>query len=516
MRRVIIIIIGIFLFMMPFTYVYAKTSNFNNVLYGTVIILLVAVFLVIKSFRKLKAQSDEIRNFDILRKTYIDAHNSLIYLKDENLKYVFVNKAVMDFFNKNLEDIIGKDVFAFAESDYAAMSNEIDLEVLKSKTLIVNENKWKDKVLKSTKFPVELINGNYGVGAYIEDITEKREQRDRIEYLSFYDSLTCLYNRMFFEEELKRIDTERNLPISIIVGDMNGLKLTNDIFGHDAGDQLLKKAAAVLKSVCRADDIIARVGGDEFSILLPRTNEEEAKNIINRIKEQFSNERVEAIHGSISMGSDTKYNINEDITLLSSNADKKMYFAKTLDRDNNKNTAIKTIIDTLHRNNLWEYEHSKNVSLICEKIGKSMGLSEVKIRKLKEAGYLHDIGKITFKNISLYKNSELADRENNEMKQHPIVGYRILNSFDGTLDLAETILAHHEEWAGSGYPKGLKGEEIPLLARIVSVAESYDEMTNKYNSSPLSSEEALKELRKLSGKKFDPNILAKLETILSR
>ena len=348
MRRVIIIIIGIFLFMMPFTYVYAKTSNFNNVLYGTVIILLVAVFLVIKSFRKLKAQSDEIRNFDILRKTYIDAHNSLIYLKDENLKYVFVNKAVMDFFNKNLEDIIGKDVFAFAENDYAAMSNEIDLEVLKSKTLIINENKWKDRVLKSTKFPVELINGSYGVGAYIEDITEKKEQRDRIEYLSFYDSLTCLYNRMFFEEELKRIDTERNLPISIIVGDMNGLKLTNDIFGHDAGDQLLKKAAAVLKSVCRADDIIARVGGDEFSILLPRTNEEEAKNIINRIKEQFSNERVEAIQGSISMGSDTKYNINDDITLLSNNADKKMYFAKTLDRDNNKNTAIKTIIETLH------------------------------------------------------------------------------------------------------------------------------------------------------------------------
>jgi len=93
------------------------------------------------------------------------------------------------------------------------------------------------------------------------------------------------------------------------------------------------------------------------------------------------------------------------------------------------------------------------------------------------------------------------------MKQHPIVGYRILNSFDGTLDLAETILAHHEEWDGSGYPKGLKGEEIPKLARIISVAEFFDEMTNIYSDNPLNTDEAIKELKKLSGKRFDPNIV---------
>lgn len=624
---------------------YDEVFDFNYVIYATIIVLLAAIFILIKSLRKLKAQSNEINNFNELRKTYIDAHNSLIYLKDENLKYIFVNKAVMDFFNKSLEEIIGYNVFDFAENDYAVMSNEIDEEVLRTKAMVIRENKWKDKIFKAIKFPVKLCNGNYGVGAYVEDvtearrlltkykierskflqtlisigdavivvdlegkvtminkvaekltgwtyyealgrnykevfvishenpklsindpieevfktdrvqelgsnavlnsktgdkyyledsaapikdncnntsgvvlvfrdITEKKEQRDKIEYLSVHDSLTGLYNRMFFEEEARRLDIERNLPISIIVGDINGLKLTNDIFGHDAGDQLLIEAANIFKSVCRADDIIARIGGDEFSILLPKTTDEEAKSIIDRIMKEFKKVKVEAVRGSISMGCATKYNKEEDLYLAKNNADKKMYYVKTLDRENDNNSAINEIIDTLHGNNPWEKEHSDRVSIICENLGKSMGLSEDEVRKLKEAGYLHDVGKITFKNTYSNNKANLTDQEKFDMKLHPIVGYRILNSFEGTLDLAETILAHHEEWDGSGYPKGLKAEEIPLLARIVSVAESYDELTNKFNDSPLSREEALRELKKLAGTKFDPAIVEKLETII--
>lgn len=624
---------------------YKEVFDFNYVMYATIIILLATIFILIKSFRKLKAQSNEISNFNELRKTYIDAHNCLIYLKDENLRYIFVNKAVMNFFDKTSEEIIGHSVFDFAENDYALMSNEIDEEVLRTKDMVTRENKWKDKVFKSIKFPVKLSNGNYGVGAYVEDVTEarklltkyrierskflqtlisigdavivvdlegkvtminkvaekltgwtyyealgrhykevfvishenpklsiidpieevlktdrvqelggnavlnsrtgaryyledsaapikdncnntsgvvlvfrdiseKKEQRDKIEYLGVHDSLTGLYNRMFFEEEARRLDRERNLPISIIVADMNALKLTNDIFGHDAGDQLLIKAANVFKSVCRADDIIARVGGDEFFILLPKTTEEEAKSIIDRITREFKKVKVEAVRGSISMGCATKYNKEEDLSLVKNNADKKMYYAKTLDRENDKNSAINEIIDTLHGNNPWEKEHSDRVSIICENLGKGMGLSEVEVRKLKEAGYLHDIGKITYKNTFPNNKADLTEQEKFDIKLHPIVGYRILNSFEGTLDLAETILAHHEEWDGSGYPKGLKGEEIPLLARIVSVAECYDELTNKYNDNPLSREEALIELKKLAGTKFDPAILEKLETII--
>ena len=187
-------------------------------------------------------------------------------------------------------------------------------------------------------------------------MTDKNEQRRKIEYLSFHDYLTGLYNRLFFEEELRRLDTERNLPVSVIVGDMNGLKLTNDIFGHDAGDELLKKMAEVLKKVCRADDIIARVGGDEFTILLPKTGNKEAGRIVSRIKNEFQSE-IQAMGQHIDglLCRLIKMMICGDIEKAEDN----MYSAKTLDREKVKTDTINTNIETLHKRRPDEAEHSK-------------------------------------------------------------------------------------------------------------------------------------------------------------
>lgn len=136
-----------------------------------------------------------------------------------------------------------------------------------------------------------------------------------------------------------------------------------------------------------------------------------------------------------------------------------------------------------------------------------MNLSIVEIRKLKEAAYLHDIGKVVLDNNLLNKRDNLTDNEQKEINQHPITGHRILNSFDSTLDLAEIVLAHHERWDGLGYPKGLKGNEIPLLARIIAVAEYYDLLSNKHNNRAKTHEEAINALKKYSGSKFDPSIV---------
>ena len=285
------------------------------------------------------------------------------------------------------------------------------------------------------------------------------------------------------------------------------MKLTNDIFGHDAGDELLKKMAEVLKKVCRADDIIARVGGDEFTILLPKTGNKEAGRIVSRIKNEFSKVKVQAIRGSISMGCYTKVNKDDDILEILKKAEDNMYSAKTLDREKVKTDTINTIIETLHKRRPDEAEHSKNVAQICENIALAMNLPEVEIKKVKQAGFLHDIGKITLSEKVLNKYENFSDEERKEFMQHSITGYRILNSFNDTLDLAELILAHHENWDGSGYPRGLKGEEIPKLARIIAIAESYQIMTRELGDKSMSSKEAVNEIGKQAGKKFDPNIV---------
>lgn len=347
------------------------------------------------------------------------------------------------------------------------------------------------------------------IGAVVTfmDITERKKADKEIKYLSYHDGLTGLYNRIFFEEELRRLDTEKNLPISIIMGDVNGLKLTNDIFGHAEGDRLLKKIAEIFIKVCRADDIIARVGGDEFVILLPNTEADQAGKMMIEIKAEFAKEQIAAIRGSIAMGSDTKLSKDQDMIIIMKNAEDNMYLEKTLNRKKINANQIKTIIDTLHGNSPRELIHSKNVSVISQTIGRAMNLTVEEIKRLKDASFLHDIGKIVLNNRLINNNDDLTENDRKEIEQHPVVGYRILHSFDDTLDLAGSVLSHHERWDGSGYPKGLKGEEIPKLARIIAVAESYDTMTNDMNNSAMSKEEAIGEIKKQSGLHFDPEIV---------
>ncbi len=344
--------------------------------------------------------------------------------------------------------------------------------------------------------------------ATVQDITKRKKAEEEVIYLSYHDKLTGLYNRRFYEEEVKRLDTERNLPISIIIGDVNGLKLVNDAFGHAKGDELLQKAAAAIQNACRADDIVARWGGDEFVILLPKTKSEEAERIIDRIKQQYSNQQVNALSISISFGWDTKKSIDEDIQKVLKSAEDYMYKHKTVENESIRSNIISTIIKTLREKNPWEGQSSERVSEICQNIGKAMGLSEMEKSKLKVIGLLYDIGKIAIEEGILNKPGSLTKQEWNEIKRHPEIGYRILTTSYDMLELASCILAHHERWDGGGYPNRLKGEDIPLIARIIALADSYDAMTSErpYRNS-LSTDEALREIQKNSGTQFDPEIV---------
>jgi diguanylate cyclase (GGDEF)-like protein/PAS domain S-box-containing protein/putative nucleotidyltransferase with HDIG domain len=341
----------------------------------------------------------------------------------------------------------------------------------------------------------------------VRDITDRKKKEDENLYLSYHDVLTGLYNRRFYEEEIKRLDTERNLPISIIMGDVNGLKFVNDAFGHEKGDELLQKAAVAIQSACRAEDLVARWGGDEFVILLPKTKIEEAEEIVKRIKEQYSNVYVNAIRLSISFGWDTKRKTDEDILKVLKSAEDYMYKHKIIENEGMRGNIISTIINTLHEKNPREEQHSQRVSEICQNIGNAIGFSEIKISKLKVVGLLHDIGKIAIEEGILNKPGKLTEQERDEIKRHPDIGYRILSSSYEMLELADCILAHHERWDGTGYPKGLKGEAIPMVARIIALADSYDAMTSERSyRNALSEEEALEEIRNNAGTQFDPEI----------
>ncbi|MFA5675288.1 MAG: HD domain-containing phosphohydrolase [Christensenellales bacterium] len=449
----------------------------------------------------------------------LDSAAEAIYGVDTNGNCTFCNASCVNMLGyEKQSDLIGKNMHGQIHHSLkdGSMITIDDCKIIKALKTgggahIDDEMFWKRD---GTPFDVEyfsypqLKDGKI-VGAVVTflDITERKKAEESIKYLSFHDSLTGLYNRRFFEEEIRRLDTQRNLPISIIMADVNGLKLTNDIFGHAFGDELLEKITAVLRGVCRADDIIARWGGDEFILLLPNTAIDEAKVIAKRIKERFAKESVKSIKGSISVGLDVKSDMSQDIARVLSNAEEQMYTNKTLERDKLKDSTIIAIVSALHENSDREKDHAIRVSDMCMSMGRKLNLSEAKVQRLKNLGYLHDIGKIVLDPKLINKNYSLSDAEIGEMKKHASVGYRILNAFDGTINLAESVLAHHEQWNGNGYPKGLKGEEIPLAARILSIAESYDRMVHdSYNLKAKTKEEAIKEIRANAGTQFDPKL----------
>jgi diguanylate cyclase (GGDEF)-like protein/putative nucleotidyltransferase with HDIG domain len=352
-------------------------------------------------------------------------------------------------------------------------------------------------------------NGNItGIRGAAQDITERKKTESKLLYLINYDHLTELHNRRFLEENLMRLDTIENLPLSIIMCDVNGLKLVNDSFGHDVGDALLKKTARIIQSVCREEDIVARVGGDEFIVALPQTTAEETLRIANRIKELASTEKVANIELSISYGHDTKATDNQSIVEVMANAENHMHRQKLYERSSVRSKTIDLIMNTLFEKSNREAMHSNRVSRISQAIASKMNFSKDAVQQMKIAGLIHDIGKIGVDENILNKPGRLTVDERRDMERHPEIGWKILSSANEFLELAQFVLNHHERWDGSGYPNGLKGEEIQLEARIISVADAYDAMTSERSyKKGMCQDEAVKELQRCSGTQFDPEIV---------
>ena len=345
------------------------------------------------------------------------------------------------------------------------------------------------------------------------DVTESLKHEKDIEYLSFHDALTGLYNRRFMEVELKRLDVPRNYPLTIVQGDVNRLKLVNDAFGHEKGDELIRKAAEAIKTSCRPDDLIARWGGDEFVILLPKTSAEDAQKIIDRIHFTTLSMDVNSIKVSIAFGASTKLEASEELAHHIRQSENAMYKAKSKDSERNRKDIVDVIASTLYHNVPYEELHAKRVSALCRQLAMALGYNDDDVQKIAVAGLLHDIGKVAISKEILTKDGPLNASERDLMRQHPLIGSSVVGPSESGIDISDAILHHHERLDGTGYPLGITQEEIPIPSRIIAIADSYDTMVsqNLYRP-PLTKAEAIAELRAHKGTQFDEHLTERFIT----
>lgn len=378
---------------------------------------------------------------------------------------------------------------------------------LANHTLLVNKD-GSECPIEDSAAPIMYQDGSIsGVVLVFRDFTEKKKRQEEIEYLSLHDSLTGLYNRAFYDEALKILDKKSKLPLSIIMADVNGLKLTNDAFGHAKGDELLKAFANVLQENCDSKHVIARVGGDEFVVIMPKTDSEMTETLVMNLNKCINEVSIENIVMSVSFGWDTRIDMSVPMADVFKNAEDNMYRNKLSESNSMRNQTISIIMKTLYEKNKIEEEHSIRVSKLSKEIGVAMGMSDYDIHELELAGLMHDIGKIGIDIGILNKTGKLSDNDFNEIRKHSEIGYRILSSVSDFSQIAKYVLAHHERWDGKGYPKGLQGEDIPIKSRIISIADAYDAMTSEraYRKA-LPREYAITEVKKFAGHQFDPDI----------
>ena len=339
------------------------------------------------------------------------------------------------------------------------------------------------------------------------DITKEKKRQERIEYLSYHDQLTGLYNRHYFEHSLQRLNTRRNLPLALVMADLNGLKLTNDAFGHAIGDLLLQQTAEIIRKACRADDIIARLGGDEFVLVLPRTGAAEAEQVIRRIAAAAAQVKVGTIQISLSIGFAIRERLEDQQQDVLKLAEDRMYRQKLTDSPVLRSMII-SLIQSRLMENPYEARHARRVSEICVDIGKALQMDERAVSDLKKIGFMHDLGKIAIAGEILGKSDRLTEAEWREIYRHSEISYRILGSVSDLSELSEYALAHHERWDGGGYPRSIAGGDIPLAGRIVALADAYEAMTSPRPWRPAYPEEyVLKELRENAGQQFDPELV---------
>ncbi len=362
--------------------------------------------------------------------------------------------------------------------------------------------------------------GDTEVVSIVRDITERKSYLAELEHISLHDQLTGLYNRRYFENELQRLGVSREHPVVVVSADLDGLKLINDTLGHAEGDRYLQTGAELLKSVLRPSDILARVGGDEFALILPRTTKKAGEELIVRIRRRIDeyNRKNEGLPISISIGLVINESSEQSLEETYKKADNAMYDDKLKRGKLARAGIVASLVESFSvRGNLGEGD-SDQVRKLCERMGQALKLDNDQAADLQLLARVYDLGKVSMPEQLIYKNlkqktAELTEKERETIRRHPEIGCRIANSSPELIGVADLILYHHEKVDGSGYPLGLKGDEIPLECRILAIVTAYSAMTHsRPYAKTFKPAEALAELKRCAGTQFDPQLV---ETFLS-
>ena len=441
----------------------------------------------------------------------IDNSNIMTFLFDEKSEIIYANQYALSLLEYEQSELIGKR-FDWISSDeiknlYIGCSNGEKYN---------SPFTFRDSLLKKDgkNIPVEInckylaYDGkDYGF-LFAQDITEILKREKDIDNLLYRDRLTGLYNRRFFEEELKRLDTGRQLPLAILMVDVNGLKVINDTYGHKAGDRHLQKVAEILKKSIRQEDIVARWAGDEFVILMPNTDYKTARRLYQRIKNNCLISYQDGEPVSVAVGIAVKSKSWLDINDVLEDADKDMYKDKALDGASSGEHLIKHMLNELGEKSFETKEHVKNVRNLSLKLAERLGFSDEEKASLDFLAMFHDVGMAMLPDELISKKGLLDKDDWEQLRKHPEYGSKIINSLRDFHEVAENILSHHEWWNGQGYPVGLKGEDIPLYSRIIAIADAYDVMiTGRPYKATRSKEDAINELKNYRGIQFDSNLV---------
>mgnify|MGYP000158890030 CR=1 FL=1 len=427
-------------------------------------------------------------------------------------KIVFCNQSLYELLGYELGELAGVNMLSLCVEKRKAF--KLFREIWSdqgSKRINTIKLKRKDGSICYGEASINLIKDSsgqiIGFSGLLRDITERIHYQKRLEFLGMHDVLTGLYNRTYFEEQIIKIDSAKDYPVSLIIADLDGLKIINDSMGHPSGDKILRAFAKILKQEIGEEGLIARLGGDEFGILLPKCSEARAQALVQAIRTAVTdyNDANSTLPLSISLGYATADNPSISLAEVYKLADDRMLHDKLYRSASMKSEIVRTLMAALAERDYVTHGHAARIEVICLEIADRVQLSEAQKTDLALLAKVHDLGKVGIPDSILTKNGPLTESEWKIMKQHPEKGYRIATSSPHLAGVSRLILCHHERWDGKGYPLGLKGEEIPIECRILAIADAYDAMTSyRVYREPMSHAEALLEIRANAGTQFDP------------